>query len=160
MVLSSCGIQGESKDDQQQRADSMLLYLARHGEYISSVDMQLTSACGRAHLHEFPPGLQLASLCLEKTSVQLFAGNGMRGVLKTLTALTRLQLRDLQLLDHDGSARLAGALQQLPKLQHLEVVCLQRCHNGLSSNCSFTLPSEVLQQLQGLTHLELKDLDL
>jgi hypothetical protein len=134
----------------------LLLYLSRHGQHVT-LDVRHSSGWKRVGLHELPPGLQLDRLCLENMSLQLYPGSNMRGVLESLAALTQLQLLEFCLLDADG---LAGALQQLPQLQHLKVVNMRRKVNSKYHKELFALNSEVLQQLQGLTYLELEGCDL
>jgi hypothetical protein len=137
----------------------LLLYLSRHGQHVSSLDVRHPSGWKRVSLQELPPGLQLDSLCLENMSMQLCAGSSRRGVLESLAALTQLQLLECCLTD-DESTRLEGALQQLPTLRHLKVVCMRRKAGDKYSKDLFVVNSHVLQQLHGLTHLELEHCDL
>jgi hypothetical protein len=136
---------------------TLLLYLSRHGQHVSSLDVRHYSGWKRVGLHELPPGLQLNSLCLQNMSVQLRPGSNRRGVLEALTAITHLRLVDCCLLDADC---LEGPLQQLPHLQHLQIACLRRKANDKYQNRLFVVNSEALQQLQGLTYLELEHCDV
>jgi hypothetical protein len=141
------------------KVNSLLLYLSHHGQHINSLDVRHSSGYKRVSLQELPPGLQLDSLCLENMAVQLYPGSSRRGVLEALAALTQLQLLECCLTDV-GCARLGGALQQLPKLRHLQVVCMKPNVGATCSKDPFVVNSGVLQQLQGLTYLELEHCDL
>jgi hypothetical protein len=161
MVLSSCTISSKIYKQTRPKVNSLLLYLSRYGQHVSSLDVRHPGRWKRVTLHALPQGLQLDSLCLENMGLQLQAGNSRQGLLQSLAALTQLQLLECCLLDADG---LAGALQQLPQLQHLKVVNMRRKVNSTYLHELFTLNSDALQQLQGLTYLELEgcscDVDL
>lgn len=75
---------------------------------------------------------------------------------EALTALTKLPLLKCCFLD-------ANAVQQLPRLQQLEAVGMRhRVTNTLEQepHVLFQFGSKVLQQLEGLTHLELEHCEL
>jgi hypothetical protein len=158
-VLTKCTISSKSYKQTHPKVNSLLLYLSRHGQHVTSLDVRHPSGRKRVCLPDLPPGLQLDSLCLEYMSVQLCPGNNRRGVLEALPTLTQLQLLECCLTD-GGSTRLEGALQQLPNLEHLNVLCMRRKTGDENRKQLFVINSEVLQQLQGLTYLELEHCDL
>jgi hypothetical protein len=158
----------------QQHLNSLLTYSCRHGQHISSIsiddtpsvpmDKSLTSQISQTQsdpvrlcIHELPSSLQLNSLRLVSVGVQLFPAAGMRGVLQTLTSLTQLQLVRCDLLessDPDGDCTSTAALQQLTKLQHLELQGVYSSRTrGLTKAQRERL--KAMLQLRGLTHLHL-----
>jgi hypothetical protein len=136
----------------QARIDSLVLYLAKHGQHVRSLAL-----CEPGYgmlLHELPLSLtKLDSLRLSSLlSLQLQPGlGGTQGVLRAGFPLTRLELNRCGLID--GAQGLATALAQLPDLQHLGVasvydVCGKR-----------TFPADVLSRLTKLTSLQLQQVD-
>jgi hypothetical protein len=103
--------------------DSMLLYLAKHGQFMSSLDLRASSD-DMLLLRELPPSLtKLDSLCLSSLDL-----SGTQGVLRAGFPLTRMELSSCRLLD--GAQGLSAALIQLPDLQHLSV-CEPGCTGGV-----------------------------
>jgi hypothetical protein len=139
----------------QQQADTVLLYLNRHGGHVNSLQLSVSPE-DELTLHELPPTLQLHSLELEGCSLQLLPDKGFQGVLGAAVAagappLKQLQLGLCTLLDE--AEGLAAALLQLPALEHL---CLRCNINPAGVDHDWlTFPTGVLQQLQQLTYLEL-----
>jgi hypothetical protein len=137
---------------QQQRLDSVLLYLDRHGSHVNSLNLRRPLQ-ERLTLHQLPLSLQLHSLQLSGWRLQLLPGNGFQGVLGPAAAerappLKHLDLYNCALLD--GAEGLAAALLQLPALEHFSLECLSHVPDS-----EVRLPLGVLQQLQQLTHLTL-----
>jgi hypothetical protein len=163
----------------QARADSLLLYLAKHGQHVRS--LALHGQRFDVQLLQLPPSLtKLESLQLEGMRLQLQPGSdGTQGVLRAGLPLTRLELNECTLLD--GGQGLAAALMQLPDLQHLgferlydkqrrgtfptdvlthltKPTCLKLQDMECRNSCSSSDPSAALQPLQNLTRLA--DLEL
>ena len=137
---------------QQQRLDSVLLYLDRHGSHVNSLNLRRPLQ-QRLTILQLPPSLQLHSLQLSGWRLQLLPGNGFQGVLGAAVAakppcLKHLQLYNCALLD--GAKGLAAALLQLPALEHFSLESLPHVLDSVVH-----LPFQVLQQLQRLTHLTL-----
>ena len=134
----------------QQRTDSLLLYLARHGRHVDSLDLSGGSANFPGN---FPQGLQLTSLLLDGFYLQLLPAVGQQGLLAQFGAATlrQVQLADCKLLD--GPDGLAAALAQLPVLEHLSVRDTN-CMQVDGNKCSWFATDE-LSVLQRLTYLEL-----
>jgi hypothetical protein len=135
----------------QARVDSLLLYLAKHGQHVHSLDLHTSDY--RLQLLELPPSLtKLDSLQLEGMTLQLQPGlGGAQGVLRAEFTLTRLELSNCSLLD--GAQGLAAALMQLPDLQHLIVGVL--VERGRAAH----IPPAVLSRLTKLTSLKLQEVD-
>jgi hypothetical protein len=145
---------------QQQHLDSMVSYLSRHGQHVSSMVVR-----GRLEqpviLRDLPASMQhLQKLCLHRVGLQLCADNGKRGVLAaaivaTAQALTQLQLNQCSLHDYDAPYQLKKTLSQLPNLQRLSLQVVSKERAMPSDKQPF--PDGMLQQLQtsSLTHLDL-----
>jgi hypothetical protein len=132
----------------QARIDSVLLYLAKHGQHVRS--LALRGLHPTMHLPELPLSLtKLDSLQLEFMELQLQPGSGAQGVLRAVFPLTRLELSKCSLLD--GAQGLAAALVQLPDLEHLKVT------EDMLAVCPQAFPTDVLPHLQKLTCLLLGD---
>jgi hypothetical protein len=141
---------------------SLLPYLARHGQYIDN--LHLRGHVFVQYLHHLPSKLQLTSLVLVNTEVQLYttldlhnpgvelgARYSWQGVLGAAEMpLKQLELRDCTLLD--GTKGLEAALEHLPGLEHLSV------DYPSTRGCAYHVyfPTNVLEQMQQLTHLDLK----
>lgn len=146
----------------QKQIDSMLEYLEKYGQHMSSVNLQVPADTSgpvgsgprpRATLRQLPPGLQLRRMHHDGFVLQLLPGNGFQGVLGAAVAakppcLKHLQLYNCALLD--GAKGLAAALLQLPALEHFSLESLPHVLDSVVH-----LPFQVLQQLQRLTHLTL-----
>ena len=135
---------------QQHKADSVLLYLARHGQQVDSIQIGGTSA---VVLQPLPLKQHLSRLVLELLSLQLQPGGAFHGVLGAaagVAALRQLRLRDCKLLGAAGQA-----LSVLPAgLEHLSI------SKVTVNDQSVQLATTVLQQLQQLTFLELLGVEL
>ena len=143
----------------QQQADSVLLYLDRHGSHVNSLELRVPQDSG-LKLHQLAPALQLHSLELSGWEVQLQPGKGFQGVLGAAAAagpppLKQLRLDFCTLLD--GAEGLAAALLQLPALEHISLWCNMSA-GVLDDYLRF--PTAVLQQMQQLTCLELSAVTL
>jgi hypothetical protein len=126
VALSS--ITGELKDEQ---VDSMLLYLKKFGQHVSSIDLEgvrsddqqswdMVTVTIRQPLaaHNNQHNSNLESLKLTSLHLQLQPGWGLLGLFGAgPPPLKQLRLQHCTLLD--GRSGLAGALLQLPELQHL-----------------------------------------
>jgi hypothetical protein len=143
----------------QQQADSVLVYLHRHGSHVNSLQLWSPAGIGsRLLLFQLPPSLQLNSLQLVGWTLQLQPGNGFQGVMGSAAGappLKQLRLRDCTLLD--GPEALEAALLQLPALEHLSLGNLEdavlQSRPWLPKPVCF--PTGVLKQLPKLIHLEL-----
>ena len=136
----------------QHHADSVLLYLANHGQYVKSIDIAGTSdGCEpTVTFHELPYSLQgLTSLVAKGLRLQLQPGDGHQGVLGLGAAPKQLQVDGCMLLD--GVEALTAALSLLPGLQHLSIVDNSNSDSVVHS-WRLDVPSGDLQQL---TYLEL-----
>jgi hypothetical protein len=104
----------------QARLNSLLLYLAKHGQHVRSLVLCAPIWVG-VPLHELPPSLtKLDSLQLRDMHLQLQPGlGGTQGVLRAGLPLTRLELSWRSVLD--GTQGLTAALAQLLDLRHLHV---------------------------------------
>jgi hypothetical protein len=142
----------------QQKMDSVLMYLGKYGEHVDSLAfLPSESDDPPAHgtrddvvLRQLPPNLKLRSLQLcgyqpYQLKVQLQQGNGFDGVLAAGTAnLKKLCLNRCNFFE-ENAEEYGLALSQLPAgLEHL----------NLRSFSSY-LPSRVLRQLKHLTYLKL-----
>ena len=153
MALSSIIV---TVDDELQ-LDSVLLYLANHGQHVSNLtlhnfaDNRPRADGGGAPLNLFLL-LQsnLHSLELHEFALQLQPNSGYQGAAKDGSALEDLIISECQLLD--GEEELAAALSALPSLQHLSIV---ECDTAEGDTCMFPFPTSALQRVQQLTYLEL-----
>jgi hypothetical protein len=148
------------EDADQDSLDSMLLFLAQHGQHMDSITIK--GAAGvTVRLRHLPPHLQIKNLRLSSLRVQMQPGNGFAGVLGAAAgaaALKQLQLTNCWVLDDDGRAYgLVPALSQLPAgLEHLSFQS-----DGFSGRMrdkyggQLFFPAGVLQQVQQLTYLDL-----
>jgi hypothetical protein len=151
VVLTSCSMKCSEPEPSQSQLHSLQLYLSRHRQNVRSLKVQSNRAW-LVSLSELPEGLQLQRLYLEDVNVQLWPFNGSLGVLEAATALTQLQPLRCRLLGDNRLAMLARTLQLLPTLQHL---CISDLEDAWVPLMQFVLPGNVLQQLRGLSHLEL-----
>jgi hypothetical protein len=138
-----------------QGLDSVLLYLANHGQHVSNIEFGsgwgeiVVTSDVRATLQQLPHDkLQgLTSMLCNGLDLQLQPGSGFHGVLDAGMPLQKLHLERCNLLD--GFEALSAALSTLPGMQHLSL----RYWDWKMEK--FHLPSGVLQELTGLTHLDL-----
>jgi hypothetical protein len=149
--------------EQQEQPDSVLQYLAQHGQNVSSINLSMTNpyACetptstGPAPptvtLRELPHVMQgLHNITFDRLHLQLQPDSGFQGVVRPGTPVKRLQLNRCRLID--GEESLAAALSLLQGLQHLSCDCI----NSIGSDSfAFRFPVDALQNLQQLTYLEL-----
>ena len=139
-------------DTHQHQLDGMLLYLATHGQHVGSVNLKgFAEYEDRTTIRQLPPNLQLTSLQLDRFHVQLQPGDGFQGVLgaaASVAALKQLCLRNCEL--HDRHRSLAALLELRTVLEHLSITGVTLGLGMLRASCS----TDVLQQLQCLTHLE------
>jgi hypothetical protein len=143
---------------QQQQADSLLLYLARHAQHVDSVEIRGADDRPVA-LRQLPHNLLLHSLCLDNFGLQLQPGGGCKGVLGTgakVAALKQLQLSNSELLG--GDEGLAATMEQLPT--ELEALAIHMVGVAAYEDDPLLLqhaifPFTVLQRLQHLTRLGL-----
>jgi hypothetical protein len=130
----------------------MLLYLAAHGQHVGSVNLKGFAVYeDRTTIRQLPPSLHLTSLQLDGFYVQLQLGDGFQGVLgaaAAVAALKELRLRNCEL--HDRHRSLAALLRLRTVLEHLSITGVTLGLGMLPASCS----TDVLQQLQYLTHLE------
>jgi hypothetical protein len=136
------------------RDDSLLLYLAKHGQHVRSLVLTARSH-DYVQLLELPPSLtKLDSLRLEGMGlVRLQPGDGDQGVLRAGFPLTRLELSRSSLLD--GPQALAAALAQLPDLQRLSICSLEPPEATIGPSGTFAFRTDALTHLQKLTCLTL-----
>ena len=152
----------------QQRLDSLLQHLSQHSSsvQVASMDLKGTQIEIRHGPHgphnepwptlrQLPTSRKLASLQLTDFNVQMQPGHGFEGVLGAAAQLPlqQLLLRDCELLD--GIERLEAALLLLPALEHLSVGYLCSGRDPYIGSRFCCLSSDVLQQLQRLTHLSI-----
>jgi hypothetical protein len=130
-VMALNSITGELKDEQ---VDSMLLYLTKFGQHVSSIDLEGVRSDYQAswgmvtvtirHPLAAPSSQhnsKLESLNLTRLHLQLQQGWGLLGLFGAgAPPLKQLRLQHCTLLD--GGSGLAAALLQLPELQHLCVM--------------------------------------
>jgi hypothetical protein len=145
--------------EQQQQADSVLLYLGRHGQHVDNVDLRGVTPRSDLSVHErvtvslrqLHPNLQLNSLHLAHMHLQLQPGDGFQGVLGAaapLAALKQLSISYCELLDAEEGRAFAAALSLLPTgLEHISLKSVYPKY--------WELPSRMVQSLQQLTYLEL-----
>jgi hypothetical protein len=134
---------------EQQQADSVLVYLNKHGHHVDSLQISNTTPSATT-IVQLPPNLQLSSLQLGNLRLQLQLGSGCWGVL-VCTTIKQLQLRDCRLLDAEPAEALTAALSQLPDLEHLSI-----SFDGVSVRLSLGM----LLPMQQLTYLELSAFDI
>jgi hypothetical protein len=143
----------------QQQADSALLYLARHGQHVSSISLQ-QSGDTIIYIRQLPSQCsQLRSLKLSRLDgfgfiMQLGTSDTHQGVLQACAGqLTRLEAYWCRLRE-DSPAAPAAALAALTGLQHLDVDELDT-HVGQWEGGG-GLPGLVWSALSRLTSLTLK----
>jgi hypothetical protein len=135
---------------QQQQADSVVLYLTNHGQHVSSISISLMPSGDTISLRQLPLNLRrLETLQVRGLHVQLQPGDGFPGVLHAGMPLKQLQFDTCRLLD--GEEGLAAALLLLPSLQHLTI----ETPPPRDSVHSVRFPSNVAQLLPQLTYLNL-----
>jgi hypothetical protein len=172
--VTASSITAAVNDDQ---VSSMLLYLAKYGQHISSVALSGTNyfttetpaILNRLPHDELP---MLESLTLEELILQLQPGRGYQGVLQAGPSLKRLKLHECQLLGSmfldDADQLLEAALLLLPHLEHLSISRLYKTGQGAFGalgafglfGAGSEFPGDVLQAMQQLTHLEVSDCGL
>jgi hypothetical protein len=144
--------------------DTVLLYLAKHGQHVDSISLsgplfedppepRRVPEQSTVSIRHLPSSRQLSSLQLHELHLQLQPGHGFQGVLgaaEGIAALKKLEISSCQLLDEAASQALAAALSQLPAgLEHFSM-------SGLTNGKSWvSFPTGKLQRLQQLTYLEL-----
>jgi hypothetical protein len=138
----------------QAQADGVLSYLRKYAWHVDSLNLGDSSGMRyrKPALGPLPMDLRLRSLQLDTWQLQDGGLQGELGPLGEVSALKQLCLRDCEVLDGmaDVLAATLSQLRQLPAgLEHL-------CISGIDMD----FPARVLQQLQGLTYLELGDLNL
>jgi hypothetical protein len=115
--------------EQQQQVDSVLQYLANHGQHVLSLNLEgpwnYCYSDSRVTMQQLPhDSLQeLSSLRFKHHLLQLQPGGGFQGILRAGAPLKELQLCECKLLD--GDEGLAAALPMLPELQILS--CVTHC---------------------------------
>jgi hypothetical protein len=129
----------------QEQADSVLLYLSKHGQHLDSVSIENKGDEGSVSLSlSLHPAAAMQLRSWQSKNVVL-AGDGLQRVLAP--TLTHLRLEDLKLCGIATASALAATLSQLSRLEHL-------CFTGLCTNDPYCVfPTGVLQQ--PLTYLEL-----
>jgi hypothetical protein len=116
----------------QQQADSVLLYLRKHGKHIDSIDIKGRPRNNREDLTAsiiLPSNLQLSSLQLSYLKVQLQPGHGFQGVLGCagVQTLKKLRLSSCELPNEAAAQGLTAALSELPAgLEHLCILVAAR----------------------------------
>jgi hypothetical protein len=152
---------GQPAEKQERQTDSMLLYLSKYGQHVSSID--LPTGMGpvggvRSSLVQLSHKVRrLERLTASHLSLQLQPGRGHRGVLRAEMPLQQLCLDRCDLVDgHEG---LAAAWLLLPKLQHLSI---KQCYDvsGGTIKPWVVVRSDAVYSLQQLTYLELADCTL
>jgi hypothetical protein len=140
---------------QQQKVASLQLYLSRHGQHVSSLQLRgyyssndsdnSDNLAGHPVLDELPPGLQLHRLVLTDLRLQLLPGGGRAGVLQAGAPLKQLEISNCAWRDSAPDAAFAQALSQLPQLERIKY-----------ANWGGTLgfPGHNLSALQQLTSLD------
>jgi hypothetical protein len=133
----------------------LLPYLSQHGQRIRS--MKLHCLCvPRVTLPQLGPMVQLNSLELHHFGLQLQAGDGVQGVLGLAgLPLKQLRLKSCNLLCEQKE--LAGALSQLPGLEHLSLHNVKFRREGFFGEIELAVgfPAEMAQPLQQLTYLDI-----
>lgn len=143
----------------QQSAQSLLLYLHKHGQSLaasSSISISsLSASCGVDMLY-LPLCPNLIELELSEIQVWMQLGlsvSGPRGMLRPGSPLRKLWLRGCTVLDRIDEV--AATLRQLPSLEHLSLSWLSGSIGMFSSPWHACLCTDVLQYLTKLTYLEL-----
>jgi hypothetical protein len=130
---------------EQEQLDSLSLYLARHGQHVSSLVVTDDNGNGpNLTLPEFATCSQLRSLSLSGPPVQLGPSSiGHQGVLRAVPQLTRLEVSSLSSIVDTDSGAVTAALAGLTGLQHLELSSFDMSVQGIS----------IAALAQQLTHL-------
>ena len=163
-VVALSSITGELKDEQ---VDSMLLYLKKFGQHVSSIDLEgvrsddqqswdMVTVTIRQTLapHNNQHNSNLERLNLTRLHLQLQPGWGLLGLFGAgPPPLKQLRLQHCTLLD--GGAGLAAALWQLPELQHLCVMPTMMEDEKAPYGRAMEFPCYALPALQHLTYLEI-----
>jgi hypothetical protein len=141
-VLAASSIRAVGSREQQ--LDSVLLYLGKHGQHVSSIEVENNV---NAHLQQLPhEQLQgLSSLTISWLVLQLQPARGFQGVLGAAMLFQRLVINKCRLLDWSWGV-LGAALATVPSLQHLSIKLY---------SCEYVFSIEALKELQQLTYLEL-----
>lgn len=146
-----------------EQMDSMLLYASKYGQNVDSLFVRGIDRT-EVSIRQLPSDLRLRSLQLRNVGVQLQQGYGFQGILGAaagIAALKQLRLRDCELLDVGTPARMEAALGLLPTgLEHLSINKLSLYEEDSEFFGAASFPSEALQPLQQLTHLELAGLEV
>jgi hypothetical protein len=153
LALSSITLQGVTH---QHQADGVLLYLAKHGQHVDSVNIngpheQIVS------LRQMPPTLQPSSLQFSNLQLQMLPGDGFQGVLGNsmqVAALKQLRLQKCTVIDNKVRETLAAALCLLPA--GLEDLSINTIFNERGWGVEAAFPITIVQRLQQLTYLELR----
>jgi hypothetical protein len=130
----------------QQQADSVQLYLRKHGKHVDSIDLKGRPRNNREDLTAsfiLPPNLQLSSLQLSYLKVQLQPGHGFHGVLGCagVQTLKKLRLSSSDLPNEAAAMALTAALSELPAgLDHL-------CSHLRPSSCKAHFSTTALLQV-------------
>jgi hypothetical protein len=134
----------------QQQVTSLLLYLAKHGQHIDSLEVRGTVE-SPVKLHKLNTILQLTRLHFHQITLQLRKGPfpWQDGLVLIGLPLRQLQLSDCAL--NGGSLGLERAVSMLTQLEHLSIRKFRR-----SSSISLA----VLTHLRQLSHLELTNVPL
>jgi hypothetical protein len=122
-----------------QRHDAFLGWTERHGSSLTS--LHLESSPDHTPIRQLPCA-KLVELLLNDWSVQLCASSEHLGLLHSCTALTKLVLECVELLD-DGLEGPAGAAPaETARLQHFSVTLSSvKTLRHLRQGCSRTLPA-------------------
>jgi hypothetical protein len=142
--LSAAALTSIDVEADQQQVVSLQLYLARHGQNVSSLKL-LRGPAAYPMLDELPTGLQLHRLVLTDLRLQLLPGGGRAGVLQAGAPLKQLEISNCAWRDSAPDAAFAQALSQLPQLEHIK-------YANWGSTLAF--PGHVLSALQQLTSLD------
>jgi hypothetical protein len=128
----------------QEQLDSALVYLANHGQHISSIEVDPDNFS--VELRQLPHHKMqaLSSLKCSGLVLQLQPLGRSQGVLGPGMPLQQLVINRCIL--SDNGYMLGAALATLPGLLHLSISFFE---------CMYIFPSEALQELQQLTYLEL-----
>jgi hypothetical protein len=151
VVLKEAKTVQKTVKQRRQQTNSVLRYLRKHGQHVSSIDIPADLCLGFVifSLRWLPQHMcKLQSLTASNLCLQLQPGRGYKGVLRAGMPLKQLCLDYCELLD--GDEGLAAALALLPELQHL---CIKGCGSG--SMQKGVVYSDVVYSLQQLTYLEL-----